>query len=67
MNLDLDDIARMVVEIETGTPPSLRNAEADAMRERLKVEIAEIHAKGGTALVPYDLPFPDYTGDSKPR
>jgi hypothetical protein len=54
--LSPEDLERMVVEIMTGQPPSLRGAEADAMRERLRKECAEIVSRGGIVDVPDEIP-----------
>jgi hypothetical protein len=51
-----DELARMVVEIETGKPPSRTDPEASAMRAKLKSECEQIKAKGGAVMVPFELP-----------
>jgi len=57
--LDTDDLERMLVEIECGHPPSLVSPEADAMRARLVEACDAIHAKGGSVLIPHEIPSLD--------
>ena len=51
-----EDISRMLVEIMTGKEPFLKSSAADAMREQLRKECAEIVAKGGIVEVPHEIP-----------
>lgn len=57
--MDSDDIERMLVEIETGAPPTLLTPEADAMRAKLTKECADIRAKGGAVAIHHDIPDPN--------
>lgn len=52
MPLTTADLENMIIEIDTGKTPSLQTAEADAMREVLRKQIAAIHAKGGIVEIP---------------
>lgn len=54
--MDTRDMERMMVEIVTGKPPSLRTPEADEMRARLTAEIREIQARGGEVEIPHEIP-----------
>lgn len=54
-DLTPDDLQRMIIELVTGKEPTLTTPEANAARERLRKEIAEIEAKGGMV----DIPSPD--------
>jgi hypothetical protein len=56
MAVDTRDMEVMMVEILQGKPPSLRTPEADEVRAKLKKEIEEIQAKGGTVDVPFEIP-----------
>jgi len=51
-----DDTKKLILEIQTGQPSNLRGPEADAKRERLRRQIREIEARGGTVHVPADIP-----------
>ena len=54
--LHSDDIERMLVEIMTGKKPTLNTPEANAVREKLVKECAEIVANGGTVDIPREIP-----------
>lgn len=56
MTVDTREMERMLVEIVTGKPPSLRTPEADEIRARLTKEVEEIHAKGGEVEIPHEIP-----------
>jgi len=54
--IDMDDIQKMLVEIQTGKPPSNTTPEANRIRQQLQKECDEIKAKGGTVKIPHDIP-----------
>jgi len=54
--IDTDDLITMMVELETGKPPSLNTPEANAIREKLRKECDEIRAKGGMVDIPFEIP-----------
>ena len=54
--LTAEKVIHMLVEIETGKPPSLVTPEANALRAKLIVEVAEIKARGGAVAIPYEVP-----------
>lgn len=50
-----DDANTMLIEIVTGKKPTLTTPEADALREKLTQEVAEIRAKGGIVEIPREV------------
>lgn len=55
MPIDTDDMERMLVEIMTGKEPTLRNEEADRIREKLRAECEAIIAAGGSVIIPPEV------------
>lgn len=53
--LTADDLQTMLVEIMTRRPPSLRGPEADAKRARLRRQVEEIVARGGSVEIPPEV------------
>jgi hypothetical protein len=55
--MDTDEMTRILVEVTTGKPPAKPDTvEFAVMRKKLKREVDEIRAKGGTVLVPHEIP-----------
>ncbi len=53
--LTSEDIERMLIEIQTGKPPSLKTDEAAVMRIQLRKECAEIKSRGAAVDVPWEI------------
>jgi hypothetical protein len=51
-----EELYQMLVELETGKPPTLTTPEANAKREQLRKECADIKAMGGTVDIPHEIP-----------
>ncbi len=56
MPLEVNELETMLVELTLGKPPSLNTPEANAMRERMKVEVDEIIARGDGIEIPHEIP-----------
>lgn len=53
--MDTREMERMLVEIVTGKPPTLRTPEADELRAKLTKEVREIQAKGYEVDIPHEI------------
>lgn len=57
--MDTDTLVRIQLELILGKPPAREDTPAEAqLRLQLSREIEEIHARGDSVLVPYELPHP---------
>jgi hypothetical protein len=57
--MDTEDLERMLVEIVTGKPPSLNTPEANAIREKLRIEVQAIHDRGGEVEIQSEIQIDD--------
>jgi hypothetical protein len=57
--LTVDEVIRILNEVALGAPPSIPGDEAQRMRDRLAVEVAEMKAKGIPIEVPWEYPDAD--------
>ena len=46
----------IMVEVSTGKEPSFHSPEADAYREEFTRDKAALEAKGGTYIIPHEIP-----------
>lgn len=55
--IDIQRMTRILLEVANGVEPPAHESEEDArVRARLKKQVAEIHAKGGTVKIPSEWP-----------